>query len=136
MASAHIAELRKQCFTDDGGVVAGCHSTTYADEVQDILQFQGIMANFWNSTKDGKAHASTVVVALHNIVTSTIDKKFDAERHRYYCVAEALDKLARSSMMEVEEGRSTLQYDEEMMEASSALGLGQHRLKNCSVRQG
>jgi len=74
-------------------------------EVRDVEAFRTLMAGFWNSSEDGKPWATTALVMLHNIVTSTIPKRFDAQRHRYYCVAEVIEKLERSAVLQASSTR-------------------------------
>lgn len=126
-----MSELRP-CFESIGTAGKQCDEAMKA-EVQDVVALQSLMSDLWNSTEDGKPLTFAVLVALHNIVTSTIPERFDVSgRHRYYCVPEALEKIQRSFIV----ATGALQLDGGMLRSSAALGLGEHRLKNCSDWRG
>jgi|Transcript_108159 hypothetical protein len=93
------------------------------------MDFQTMLSEFFNSAEDGKPRASTLLVALHNIVTSTVTPKYiEPGRLHYYCVPEALRALRSSAIFQ----DSATELDEKWMPASLGVGLGVHRLKNCT----
>lgn len=101
---------------------------SYAEEISDVRAFQAMLADFFKSTEDGSPRASSVLVALHNIVTSTVPVKFKKGRHRYYCIAEVLQKLKASAVLQ----DGSLQLGPNAPRTRPLPGVGQHRLQNCS----
>jgi len=96
--------------------------------VQDIRAFQDavLLRGLSNSTPTGTvAWSSAALVALHNLVTASIDKRFNGKRRHFYCAWEVPDKL-----------RSSLIFDATPIELPAAhagvLGLGWHDIKNCT----
>lgn len=113
------------CFQAESDSAAKCE---HVDEVNDAVAFQAMLAEFFNSTEDGKPRASTVLVALHNIVTSTVNDRFVPGRQHYYCVPDALRALRSSKMLQ--DTSSIL--DDTWTPSNLAFGLGAHRLINCT----
>lgn len=117
------------CLENDSGAAQNC-SSHMEREVKDVRTFQDILASFFNSTEDGGPRASSVLVALHNVVTSTVPLKFKPDRHRYYCAAEVLEKLTASDVLR----DGSLQFGSDAVFSKPFLGLGPHHLRNCSAR--
>jgi len=109
-------------------------------EVEDVQMFASTLVSFANRTDARGPLASTLLVVLHNLVTSSIGRKFSSEGRRHlYCVPEVLEKLGQSSLFSQDAlgaDMPALQWDlrfrQQQPSLGALLGVGRHELRNCS----
>lgn len=93
--------------------------------------FRNFLRDIWKHTEEGGPYASIVLVALHNLVTSSIDPEFNGHRRFLYCLPEVLQKLREAAVLKA--AAPELDAAPPLASAAGVLGLGWHRLKNCSM---
>lgn len=101
------------------------------DELRDMEAFRDFLQNIWNQTEDDRPYASMVLLALHNIVTSSIDPAFNRQRRFIYCMPEVLQKLGQSAILKA--SALELKTAPQFASVAGVPGFGQHRLRNCSA---
>lgn len=62
-----------------------------------VKTYRQLVKRSWNArgTATGTAVASSVMVALHNLVTSTISESWQRSRQHFYCAGDVLAALPR-----------------------------------------
>mmetsp|Transcript_85356 Transcript_85356/g.242052 ORF Transcript_85356/g.242052 Transcript_85356/m.242052 type:complete len:123 (-) Transcript_85356:248-616(-) len=100
----------------------------HRQEIEDTLAFKAFLSSL--RTPDQWPTASEVLVVLHNIVTSSIDPRFNRHRRRFYCADEAWQSL-RASPLHLD-GMVAMSPRHRSMVGWNLPGVGENHLRNCS----
>lgn len=93
----------RDCLEDSHG--PGCEGV--ADELAEVGAYHELLRSLVLSdgkedvTAWSKATASSLLVALHNMVTASINSSWQGSRRRFYCVGDVLGALPSSLVGEV-----------------------------------
>lgn len=110
-----------------GGEDTSSDCAKFRGEVRDILAFRRFVKTAWEDPNG--VSASAVLVVTHNLVTASIDPKWNANRRQFFCVQEVLKALPDRFISDVSSVHWTAPAH-----GPSVPGIGFHRLVNCPMR--